>query len=393
MPTLSDFSDFVKSTAPAWASSQEAFVNELQKNNYPLQRFLRGREMSEMFQNGERIKDGIILDEAGTFAMVGPETETNWTNAQTMTLWEIPWRFSQAYMTWTAQEVDLNEGSSATTWKRVKRIKQTGLANDIVNGLDGKLFAKPSKTTMETFSAIGASDTGDPGEPYSIPALVNEYTNTLFDEHTTTPWTTVQTIDPTTKTRWQNVQASYSNLTANTASNLTTAFDDIILDLQFKQPGTMNEYYENDSMFRQCIYTSKTGIKNWKLLCRSENDVTVSPSAQDPAWNFPKYAGIPIERAPQLETALLYGVAGTATVSYKENDDTTDAANITGPRYYWVNANYMKMAFHSKWYFKYLDVFSPEKNRTKYILPIQTWFNLYATSRRHHGVVYPSTDL
>jgi hypothetical protein len=94
-----------------------------------------------------------------------------------------------------------------------------------------------------------------------------------------------------------------------------------------------------------------------------------------------------------LETALLYGVAGTATASYTESDNSGTTANVTGPRYYWINANYMKMAFHSKWYFKYLDVFSPEKNRTKYILPIQTWFNLYVTSRRHHGIVYPSTDL
>lgn len=393
MPTLSDFTDFVKSTAPAWASSQEAFVNELQQNNYPLSRFLRGRDMSELFQNGERIKDGIILDDAGTFQMIGPETETNWTNSQILTVWEIPWRFSQCHMTWTAQEVELNEGSSATTWKRVKKIKQSGLASDCVNGVNGTLFKKPNKLTMETFASAGASDTGDPGEAYSIPALVNENVNTLFDEHTTTPWTTVQTIDPTAKTRWKNVQATYSSLTANTAGNLTTAFDDIVQDIQFQMPGTMNEYFTRDELYRQVIHTSKDGIKKWKLLCRSENDVNVSANSQDPSWARPTYAGIPIERAPQLETEKLYGVAGTASISYTESDNSGTTANVTGPRFYFINANYMKMAFHSKYYFKYLDVFSPEKNRTKYVMPIQTWFNLYVTSRRRHGVVSPSTDL
>ncbi len=90
MVSLSDFSDFVKSTAPAWASSKESFVNELQKNSYPLQRFLRGRDASDTFQNGERIKDAVILDEAGTFQMISPETESSWTNTQTLTNWEIP---------------------------------------------------------------------------------------------------------------------------------------------------------------------------------------------------------------------------------------------------------------------------------------------------------------
>ncbi len=391
MPTMADFTDFVKSTAPAWASSKEAFINELQENSYPLRRFLKGRGMDELFQNGERIKDGIILDEAGTFQMVGPESESTWSNAQTLTVWEIPWRFAQCHMSWVDQEVDLSEGSSATNWKKVKRIKQTGLANDCVNGTNGKLFQKPDKTKMETFSAIGASDSGDPGEPYSIPALVNEQTDTLFASQTTTApggaWTTVQTIDPTIKTRWKNVQKSYSSITALTSGNITTAFDDIVQDLEFQMPGTMNEYFENTNMFRQVIWTTKRGINEWKLLCRAENDVNVSPNAQDPSWSSPKYAGIPLERAPQLETETLYGTSGAGVV------ESSTTNNSTGPRYYFINANFMKMAFHSKWYFKYMDVFSPEKNRNKHILPIQTWFNLYATSRRHHGIVYPASDL
>lgn len=380
MASLSDFTDFMKSTAPAWASSQTAFVNEVQKNSYPLARFLRGRETSETFQNGERIKDGIIFDAPGTFQMVSPETESSWTNGQTMTTWEIPWRFAQAHMSWTAQEVDLNEGSSATAWKRVKAIKQMGLANDTVHGLDGKLFAQPQYSKMESFTA-------DPGEPQSIPALVNEYASGLWGiSGVGDPYLsgTVQGVNPATKTGWVPVRKSYSNLTALSPLNLLAAFDDIFLDLQFRQPGTMNEYFENDSMFRQVIYTTKNGIVKYKALLRAENDVQVTPGRQDPAYNNPTYSGIPLERAPDLESNLLYGSA-SAYVS-----ETGTSNNDAGPRFYWINANYMKMAFHSKWYFKYLDVFSPEKNRTKYVLPIQIWFNLYCTSRRHHGIVYPT---
>lgn len=383
MASLSDFSDFMKSTAPAWASTQTAFVNEVQKNSYPLARFLRGREHSETFQNGERIKDGIIFDSPGTFQMVSPETESTWTNAQTMTTWEIPWRFAQAHMSWTAQEVDLNEGASATAWKRVKSIKQMGLSNDTVHGLDGKIFAQPQYSKMESFTA-------DPGEPQSIPALVNEYASGLWGiSGVGDPYIsgTVQQINPATKTGWVPKQKSYANLTAGDSGNLLAAFDDIFLDLQFRQPGTMNEYFENDSMFRQCIYTTKNGIVKYKNLLRAENDVNVTPGRQDPAYNSPTYSGIPLERAPDLESNLLYGSA-TAYVN-----ETTTTNNNLGARFYWINANYMKMAFHSKWYFKYLDVFSPEKNRTKYVLPIQIWFNMYCTSRRHHGIVYPSADL
>jgi hypothetical protein len=389
MASLSDFADFVKSTAPAWASSQDAFVNEIQQNSYPLARFLKGREMSDVFQNGERIKDGIILDQPGTFQMISPETESTWTNAQTLTTWEIPWRFAQAHMAWTAQEVELNEGSSAAVWKRVKKIKQTGLANDIVHGLNSKLFARPQKSKMESFTA-------DPGEPNSVPVFVNEYSNGLWAPGTVADsysGSTVQGINPATKTGWQPVQKTYANLTVDNASNLLAAFDDIFLDLQFRQPGTMNEYFENESMFRQVIYTSKDGIVKYKKMLRAENDVQVVPGRQDPAYQNPTYSGIPLERAPQLETEKLYAASGSTLFTESPNLSGDEAAALEGPRYYWINANYMKMAFHSNYYFKYLDVFSPEKNRTKYILPIQIWFNLYVTSRRHHGIVSPSADV
>ena len=392
MASLNDFGDFMKSTAPAWASSQEAFVNELQERNYPLARFLKGRDTSETFQNGERIKDGIILDAAGTFQMIDPETESVWSNTQTLSEWQIPWRFAQSHMTWTAQEVELNEGSSAAVWKRVKKIKQTGLANDVVNGMNAKLFSRPSYSKMESFTAA-------PGEPQSIPALVNEYANGLWAPGTaaspaiadTYNAGTIQGISPTTKTRWQPTRKSYANFdaapTAGT-TNLLMAFDDIFLDLQFRQPGTMNEYFESTDMFRQVIYCTKDGIVKYKKLLRDANDVQVTPSRQDPAYVNATYAGIPLERAPQLETELLYGTS-TALVPANEASQTN---SISGPRYYWINANYMKMAFHSNYYFKYLDVFSPERNRTKYVMPIQTWFNLYVTSRRHHGVVYPTAN-
>jgi len=388
MASLNDFGDFMKSTAPAWASSQEAFVNELQERNYPLARFLKGRDTSETFQNGERIKDGIILDAAGTFQMIDPETESVWTNTQTLSEWQIPWRFAQCHMTWTAQEVELNEGSSAAVWKRVKKIKQTGLANDIVNGMNAKLFAAPQKSKMESFTAA-------PGEPQSIPALVNEYANGLWgisgvgDNYV---GSTVQGISPSTKTRWQPVKKTYANFDAAPAggtTNLLMAFDDIFLDLQFRQPGTMNEYFESTDMFRQVIYCTKDGIVKYKKILRDANDVQVTPSRQDPAYVNATYAGIPLERAPQLETELLYAESGASVY----NNETASANNhFSGPRYYWINANYMKMAFHSNYYFKYLDVFSPERNRTKYVMPIQTWFNLYVTSRRHHGIVCPSAD-
>jgi len=389
MASLSDFADFVKSTAPAWASSQDAFVNEIQQNSYPLARFLKGRDMADVFQNGERIKDGIILDQPGTFQMISPETESTWTNAQTLTTWEIPWRFAQAHMSWTAQEVELNEGSSAAVWKRVKKIKQTGLANDIVHGLNSKLFARPQYSKMESFTA-------DPGEPNSIPVFVNEYDNGLWAPGSVTDAYgsgTVQGINPVTKTGWRPVEKNYASLSAGAANNLLVAFDDIFLDLQFRQPGTMNEYFENESMFRQVIYCSKDGIIQYKRLLRTENDVTVVPGRQDPAYQNPTYSGIPLERAPQLETEKLYATSGTTLFTESPNLSGDETNALEGPRYYWINANYMKMAFHSNYYFKYLDVFSPEKNRTKYILPIQIWFNLYVTSRRHHGIVSPSADV
>jgi hypothetical protein len=63
MPALELFTDFVKSTGPAYLTGPEQIVNEAQLLNYAfLERSIRGREMSEIVQGGESIKDTIIFE-------------------------------------------------------------------------------------------------------------------------------------------------------------------------------------------------------------------------------------------------------------------------------------------------------------------------------------------
>ncbi len=382
---LSLFGDLVLTTGPAIYSSAEKVVNELAKNTYLLKRFLKGVDPSEVLQGGSTIKDQIFLDMTSTYEQVLPNEDSNFTNPQVLTEWEINWRYGQDHMSWTDQQIELNEGLTKPArhqqYKRHKRTIEQRMWTSMLNGMEDELFATPNANTME--AAGGRA-------PYSLPCFINEETNGLFGSVTTaTPggtWTTIEGIAPATYTRWKCQQEAYTNFDANDAANVFAAFDSMFWDVHFEAPGTKEEYFENPRLYRQFIACSKAGITKYQQLLRASNDRLVLFSEQDPAYMRPSYAGIDLVYVANLDTASLYSKSGATTTT-----GTEAQGDESLPRYYWINATYMRPCYHSRFYMRPIREIIPERQVNAHIVPVQCWHNYPCQSLQRQGMVYPVT--
>ena len=397
---LSTFNDFVNSTGPSFLTSAEDVVNEAVKNNYLLRRFLKGQDTARIIQGGSTIKDEILFDEESTFAFYQPNETFTWQNPQVLSEWEINWRFAVDHMSWTDQEIELNvsSGLSRTArhqmYKRLKRVKEQRLWTSTLNGMETQLFQVPEVAKMET-------NTGT--EPYSIPAFINEETSGLFGGVATgapgAAWTTVEGLNPTTETRWTPAQVSYTVSDANppgtgdpTVDNIINAFDEMYLTVRYDTPPTKEEYFENPNLFRQFIACSRDGQNIYRQLMRAAQDQFVTASRQDPAYNMPQYSGIDIVYVSELDTAALYGAETLSDPLVTEMAGAGTAEN-NGPRYYWLNGNYMNIVFHTSRYMYKHPVMTHPNQPFTHVAPCDTWYNLVCRSRQRQGIVHPTGDV
>lgn len=372
---LATFTDFVDTTGPSFLTSAEDVVNEACKNNYLLRRFLRGQGPSETIQGGSSIKDSILFDEESTFQYYEPNQTFTWENPQVIENWEIQWRFCVDHMAYTDAEVELNVGTGLaraarhTAYKRLKRIKEQRMWTSILNGMEDALFAIPSNGQMEATTGT---------RPYSLPAFVNEESNGLYSG-----FTTVQGLNPSTYSKWTPAQKTYGSANVDNADNIISKMDELFLDVQFTPPPSHQEYFDDPSLNAMFIACSKAGQRIYTQLLRSSQDTFVTASRQDPAYQSPKYAGIDLVHAPKLDE-----YAG-----YSGGSNTELTATKQGPRYYFVNGNYMKFVFHTTRYmYQHPAMRHPNQPFTT-IVPVDSWYNFVCRSRQRQGILSPSTTV
>ena len=102
----------------------------------------------------------------------------------------------------------------------------------------------------------------------------------------------------------------------------------------------------------------------------------------------PQFAGIDLERVVALDTYAGYGKADGSEAPKTES--TTDA--FQGPRYYFINGNYMKPVFHSSRYmYTHPSMRHPNQPFTT-IVPVDSWMNFICRSRQRQGIVFPSAN-
>jgi len=420
---IQTFNDFMNATGPTYLTSADQVINEAVKNTYAFSRLLKEKTSEATVQGGNEIRDVIMFDDASTYDHYLPNDTFSWRNANVTDTVRAPWRFSIDHMAWTDHEVELNSGSGSTRdyvkaqYKRLKRIKEQRMWTSLTNGFENDLWATTFNNNAEMEGNAGKL-------PYSLPAFITEIpmTGSPFgaDQRGDVPfgWTNVMNLAPSAETRWSNQISYYDPAPASGDPNaplalyssiqnvrtgadnysayiggLLTAFDEMFLKLDFRTPSTRAEYFEKPSMNRQMILCSRLGINQYKQVLRASNDTLVS--YQDPAYNAPTYSGIELMYCSNLDTAALFpsggGTRTTATTDigamtgYAAEASATDA----GPRYWWVNGNYLTPIFHNRRYFEKHEVLRHPNQPFTYVQVVDCWWNLFCNSRQRQGIVAP----
>ena len=393
---LSVFNDFMTTTDSAVLTDASSIVNEATKHNYLLRRFMKGKSNSQILQGGKTIKDQIFFDEESTFEYYQPHATFAWQNPPVRTEWAINWRCAVAHMSWTDHEIELNTGGGLSksarhkVYKKLRRVKEQRLWTSLMNGMEDALFAVPSKNDMEEANGT---------KPYSLPCFINQETDGLFHDGSAA-WTAVEGIAPATYSKWAPQQTTYSIFEKGTEASfdanesIFAAFDAMYLKVKFQAPPTRQEYFESSTLNAQFIACSKLGITDYMTCLRNQQDMFAAPSRQDPAFLKPTYGGIELEYVSNLDTAAIYRISDTALGTEAQGAAGTDstggnASHIKGPRYHWINANYIHPVCHTTRYFHRHPVMTHPNQPFTHVQPVDCWTNLVCTSRQRSGIVSP----
>jgi hypothetical protein len=444
---IQTFNDFMNATGPTYLTSADAVINEAVKNTYAFSRLLKEKTSEATVQGGNEIRDVIMFDDASTYDHYLPNDTFNWQNAQVLDTIKCPWRFSIDHMAWTDHEVELNAGEGASRdyvkaqYKRLKRSKEQRMWTSLLNGFENDLWRTPFGNSGEMEAASGKL-------PYSLPAFISELPdfNNAFGVRGGMPlgWSSVLGLANNStnsitsgEDRWTNQISYYTNHTISGAAvdpnlpmrnvtvenvrvedqtvsvgigGLITAFDDMFLKCDFQPPATRQEYFEKPSLNRQMILCSRNGINLYKRALRASNDTLVS--YQDAAYNAPAYSGIELMYCANLDTAPIYpalssGSTQRTVASYTSGDSASDVAIAStttgasefqtgtggvidpGPRFWWVNGNYLTPIYHARRYFEKHEVLRHPNQPFTYVQVVDCWWNLFCNSRQRHGIVAP----
>jgi hypothetical protein len=423
------FVDFMNSTGPSYMTSAQDVVNEAVKNTYVFSRLLKDKADDKTIQGGTEIRDVVMFDENSTYQHYQPNEVFSWSNPQVTDTITQHWRFSIDHLSFTDSEIELNFGEGLSgdgqkgVYKRLKRIKEQRMMTSMLNGMETDLFRPTLTNASEMEGANGKL-------PSSIASFITEQ---AIDAKSVTGryrggrplgYTgNVMGVDPTTELRWTNevvfydrhadanagirTKASYSSSTNNKAAlddsstniyDLIGAFDEMFMRLQYIPPSTQAQYFEDANLNRQIILCSRDGINLYKRLLRASNDTLIS--AQDPAYNSPTYSGVELMYCSELDTAALYqaGTGAVADTLGGRNGETTFGSSDSefgantvdkGPRYYFVNFNYLHGFFHANRYMVKHEVMRHPNQPFTYVQPTDTWYNLFCASRQRQGIVSP----
>ena len=423
---LEEFTTLMQSTGPAWMRGPENLINEAVRTTYTGNRICAAGSMMEMCQGGDQIEDIIFLGETSDYARYNPNEAFSYDMPQTGTKWTAPWAFAKASVSWTKQDIGLNVESMgakyrASVYKRVMHQKHQNLWTGVCNGIEDEFWARPDSVEMESSTPTG------PRKPYSIPVFINEFEGGQVSAQVDaggSAWTTIQGIDPdgTGNSKWKPyVAGGHGGYTGGTAGrngggydsfNGTTAAGTAVLfpvftkafwNLRFDRLPKKPEY--SDKTSSPCvIWTELQGIVDFEQALRLNQDTfrgVGKTSGQDPAYDAPTFRGIPLEYISSLDSALLYSdgdntIGSSVPVTALGNDASgaasAAAGRCIGPRYYFVNSEYLKFVTHTENYCKMTEPFMPSAQPFTRVQVMDLWNNTVCRSRARHGIVGPLND-
>lgn len=376
------YGDYAITTDDGYFDDKSKLINQATDRSPLLGKFLKGAGADTVMQGGERLRMQTFFDEQNTAINYGganPELAIK--NPNIIVESVDDWRFTLDHMAWTDHEIGLQVNGGMTSEARhrtihnIYKVKEQRCATSLIKKMEDELFATATATLME--GAAGSA-------PNSIAKYITEESDGLAP---TWGGTTVQGLNPATETGWDNQRATFSAYNSATVGtqDLFAAFDQMQLLVRYQPLPKYEEFSErlNNPSFIAC---SSLGMRRYKDSLRESNDLLVAGGRQDPAYNSPHFSGIPLVYASTLDTAQLFddGSSGVATEA---------AANVTGPRYWFMDTDVLFKVFHDERYFHKIKPQPSQNQPMAHVIWIDTWHNLICTERRKLGIVSPSTSL
>lgn len=351
MPYLSEFADFVKSTGPLYLHGPDQLVNDSSLRNYEAQDLLL-RTKREV-QGGSTIKANIILDATNDAVHYKPGDVATIQNRNYLTAMDLEWRFTRIEVTYNEKEISLNEGAGRESrfqqYTRVMKAKMAGRQTDIITKIERALVASAA-VDMENSSGT---------TPYSI------FASLTSDGLAPSGFTTVQGINPTTKTNWRNQTASYTAASLyDIDDGLIAGFNDMVEKVKFKAPSKGKKNFTESGLDQMVVLTNKEGLTNYRKVLQSLNDIT-RVGAQDPSYPNPQFNGVEIRSVEAFD------------------DQSTFSSG--SPGYLFVNGKYLHVVCRAG---KWMDMsreYYPHNQPDTVVFYFDCWWNLANESRRRHG--------
>jgi len=377
--------DFIEATGEGHLKSKQDFQNDASQNTFFWGKLFGGLGDKAFVNGGQNIRRPIMFKDNGSFSEYRTGQNRTYSDVNTMEKMTAYLRFADAHYTVRDQEALLNDGGGGDNefqqFFDLKNQKEASAMTALWNGLEDQLFAEPDRDLMEGDGSTQIS-------PYSLFTHFNEYTNGLYqNDPSGNTWTAKQGLDPTDTnmdSQYDIQRDTYASETIGSNDTILEGLDNIIDNTNFEQPSSYQQFFANPMMEKCFILTSTVGRTAIKFLNRTGQDTWERWG--EAGIKDPTHSGIPIYRAKQMDTATVWDDGSS--------DNTTEAlADNKGPRFLVVNGNYLSPVCHSERFFHMngplVHPNDPEAHVVRYVV----WWNLIATSLRHHGLLSPSIDL
>jgi len=372
-------------------ATDDAYTNAMQvreavtERNFALRRMLEGKDDAKVLQNGKTIKNFLQLDDKSTAHFFGAGGTESPTDPQVVTDMSTPWAFIRDDITYDMETINLHEGDTAQMFFNLKHQYEQKCMISKIRFLETTgLWGTPNEATMEA-----TTPTNGVRHMQTIPVLVNELDDSLPDEVST--WSTVQGIDSSVKTGWQNQRKAYDGNSTGANADLLKAISYMSRKVEFTGLPLGYGAYSDKRTMPAVVWSSLEGVMWLEHLMRATQDSFVYLGRQDPTYPNPTVRGIPVEDVDYMVSANIFptGTSG----AYSTEDDTTNDASSThesGPRYLFMNLMDIYFVLHSDIFFYRHKPRTPYHNPSRTTIYIDTYANLTAEQRRTSGTVYPN---
>lgn len=395
------FTSAMATVGPKLVTPKKFIHNIVSNNNYEtLFWLLAGRKMSDMLRGGSEVRARVKFASSSQADFYDTSSQSFEPGiSQDGTSISAYWHGHMGYDSWREEVMDINSGGDGDddtideTWTQEMYNTMQSLYTAIHDSLALTFWRKPDLNNMGTSGAK---------YPYSIPAYLPEMVGSggsgstyygLFNQGSSGggQWTAIHGLTVSSYPKYVPYRGLYggasaaNGFTKDNINNLIYHLDMAIRKTKFKAPPVSRNYFDDDKetsidQSGGVIFSSAKGVSKLAFLYKSSQDRW--ENWMDP-YGQPRYNAIPIVYESLLDTQPLYLAAGGATTT------TEDAANITGPRFYGVNAKRMRSYFHKNRFMKLLKPINDRKNPTLWTQYVNSLMTMLCPDRSKHFILSP----